>query len=308
MGDWKFGSFFYGAGYSTSSGLGAGKLHTMGGTLRFAPYVEAYHASFLDTLQDYCDQTIDYSESSYKSFMALNSDEAFFGAGYVLSNFPSLHDMFGKFMVGLDIDSLFSNIFENSLAVPEIDALTETNISLTNDNIVKDLIPKFVLSMRSLNAVVSSSFIIGKTVLEERRVKLRATISANLKYLLIPDITERWIDSLNQKKKVIFSYAFIMKLQFMAKLDTDRYNYRLTLRHILWPFMILEYKRAALAALRGPKVKEVSLRERSDFSKGLLISSYWMMGISIGSYFGPIGAIIGGIIGYLVGLAIVLFE
>ena len=275
---------------------------------RFAPYVEHLHASFLDIVRSHVNQTVSYSESPYFNFTTVDSDNAFFGSGYMLSNFPALHDMFGKFMAGLDIDNLFSKIFENSLATPEIDALTETNLSLVDDNIVKDLIPQFVLSMRSLNAVVSSSFIVGKTVLEERRVKLNAVISADLRYLLIPDITKRWIDTLNQKKKVIFSYAFIMKLQFTAKLDVDRYNYRLLARHALWPFTVLEYERAALAALQGPKTRKSSVKERSNISKVLLVASYTVQGAMIGSYFGPWGTVIGAVIGFVIGLAIMLFE
>jgi hypothetical protein len=275
---------------------------------RYASYIEDRHRSFLDIIRSYRDQTISYSESPYFSFATIDSDSAFLGTGYVLSNFASLHDMFGKFMAGLDIDSLFSEIFEDSLVIPEIDALTDAKLTLVDDNIMKDLIPQFTLSMRSLNAVISSSFIIGKTVLEERRTKLNAILSADFRYLLIPDITKRWIDSLNQKKKVIFSYAFAMKLQIMAKHDTDRYNYRLTLRHILWPFTVLEYERAALAALQSPITKKSSVKERSNISKVLMVASYTVSGALIGSYFGPWGTVIGAVIGFVIGLAIMFFE
>lgn len=277
--------------------------------IRYSPYVEIKHDSFLNIIRSFRDQTMEYSDSPYFNFTVVDSDDAFFGAGYVLSNFPSLHDMFGKFMAGLDIDNLFSKMFESSLVIPEIDALTETNLSLVDDNIVKDLIPQFVLSMRSLNAVVSSSFIIGKAVLEERRAKLNAILSADFRYLLIPDITKRWIDSLNQKKRVIFSYAFIIKLQFLAKHDIDRYNYRLLARHALWPFAVLEYERAALAALQGdPRIPKKRVRGRSTISKGLSVMSYAYMGGVIGSYFPPWGTLIGIVIGIIIGVAIMLFE
>lgn len=277
--------------------------------LRYADYLENAHERLLDSIQLYINQTVDYSESPYLSFATIDSDDAYFGSGYVLSNFPSLYDMFGKFMTGLDIDSLFSDLFESSLKIPEIDSLTNANLGLTDDNIIKDLIPQFVLSMRSLNAVVSSSFVIGKAALEERRVKLNAILSANLRYLLIPDITKRWIDSLNQKKKVIFSYALILKLQFLAKLDTDRYNSKFTVQHILWPFTVLEYERAALASLRRPVPKKsVMAKVRSTLSKSLLVASYTITGAYLGSFFGPWGTLIGGVIGFVVGLVIMLVE
>lgn len=277
-------------------------------TIRHADHVEAHHGEFLNIVKSFCDDTKEYSESPYASFAVVYSDDAFFGTGYVLSNFPSLYDMFGKFMAGLDIDSMFSELFDNSLSIPEIDNLTKTDLSLADDNIVKDLIPQFALSMRSLNTVVSSSFIIGKAVLEERRAKLNAILSANFRYLLIPDITKHWIDSLNQKKKVIFSYAFIIKLQFMAKIDTERYNYRLMFRHLMWPFIVLDYKRSAIAALICAVPKKQEIRERSVISKVLLVASYTIQGAVIGSYFGPWGTVIGGVLGFIIGLAIMFFE
>lgn len=276
---------------------------------RYADYVETRHSALLEAVGTYRDQVMDYSESPYLSADLLDSDVAILGTGYLLSDYPSLFDMFGKFMSGLDIDSLFSEIFGDTLKIPEVDALTTANLSLTDDQMVEDLIPEFAFSMRSLNAVISSSFIMGKAALEERRTKLRAVISSNFILLLIPDITKRWIGVLNHKKKVIFSYAFILKLQFMARSDTDRYNYRLTTRHSLWPFTVLEYERAALAALQGttPKKRDIT-RKRSPTSKVLLVMSYWLTGMTIGSYFGPWGAVIGAVIGIVVGLAIMFFE
>lgn len=277
--------------------------------IRYANYVESSHSKLLNTVRTYRDQLMDHSESPYLSVDSLDAEIAFLGTGQCLSDFPSLHDMFGKFMAGLDIDSLFSELFSDTLAVPEIDALTEANTNLIDDNFIEDLVPKFTLAMRSLNTVMSSSFVIGKVALEDRRVRLRPNLNAALRYPLIPTITKRWIDSLNHKKRVIFSYAFSLKQQFLTETDTDRYNYRLTTRHNLWPFAILEYERAALGVFRShkPRKREITSK-RSTLSAILLTMSYMVTGMVIGNLFGPYGAILGSVIGIGVGLAIVFTE
>lgn len=276
---------------------------------RYAPYVETAHGRFLNDIGNYRAQTVAYSESPYLVHADVSIQDAFLGVGYALSNFSALHDMFGKFMAGLDIDELFKDIFGSVLELPEIDNLTKAQLSLTDDKIVAGLLPQFALSMRSLNAVISSSFIIGKSLLEDRRTKLLNTINSDLKYLLIPTITKRWIDSLNFKKQIIFSHAFILKFYHLTKLDADRFDYKIAFRHTMWPFIVLDYERAALAALQGPTPRKKSeIKERSNVSKVLLVASYTVQGAVIGSYFGPWGTVIGAVIGFAIGLAIMLFE
>lgn len=280
-----------------------------GGTIRYAPYVESMHSSFLNSAALYRTNISDWENSPYKNHKDLDYDGVFFGVGYMLSSFPSLYDMFGKFMAGFDVDSLFSTIFGESLELPEVKSLTNAQVAQKDDDILTDIIPQFVLAMRDLNTVVSSSFVIGKALLEERRVRLVNEISSDLRYFLIPSATRRWIDSLNFQKKVVVIQAFLLKLYTQVRLEIDRSNYRTHLRHALWPFTVMGYERIALAALRGTTGGMAdTIRKRSQMSKGFLIASYVATGAYVGSSWGPYGTLIGGAVGLVVGIAIVMLE
>lgn len=273
--------------------------------IRYAAYVEDHHHSFLHDIKTVREATIDNSPLSTYAF--IDADRAFIGAGYMLSDFPSLYDMFGKFMAGLDICDLFHDAFGNILTPDEIDANRKAEREFIDIEITTKLIPNFVRSMRDLNAVASSSFIIGKTLIEQRGAKALANFGANLRYSMIPLIAGKWTAAMNFQKTVIIDYAFTMKNYISSKMLIDEVNYRKLSENFLWPFTVLEYERAAVAALQATRELEKQLK-RSNLSKGLLVASYTMMGAQIGSYFPPYGTIIGGVIGFIVGIAIMLLE
>lgn len=273
-------------------------------TIRYASYVESHHHSFLHEIEKVREATIDDSPLSTYTF--IDADEAFL-AGYILSDFSSLYDMFGKFMAGLDICDLFQDAFRDLLTPAEIDVNRKAERKLISIDITTKLIPNFVRSMRDLNAVTSSSFIIGKTLIEQRGVKTLAEFGANLRYSMIPLIAGKWTAALNSQKTVIVDYAFTMKNYISSKMLVDEVNYRKLSENFLWPFTVLEYERAAVAAMQATKEIEKQLK-RSNLSKGLLVASYTMTGAQIGSYFPPYGTIIGGIVGFIIGIAVILLE
>lgn len=276
-------------------------------TIRYADYVETHHHQFLNEIEKTRAQTI--NDSPFSTYTFVDTDEAFLGAGYMLSDFPSLYDMFGKFMAGLDVCDLFQDAFKDILTPDEIDKNRKAEKEFIDIEITTKLIPTFVRHMRDLNAVASSSFIIGKTMIEQKGVKALANFGANLRYSMIPLIAGKWTAALNFQKTAIIDYAFTMKNYISSKMSVDEVNYRKLSKDLLWPFTVLEYERAAVATMQYSKnIERKKQQGRSDVSKGCLITSYAIMGAQIGYYFPPWGTLIGGIIGFIIGVAIILLE
>jgi hypothetical protein len=94
-------SFDYDGDMALCSGGGGGDTET---TVRYAGYIEDKHKDFLNVVAAQRANIID--DSPYAGFVDIDIDPAFFGTGYLISSFPSLYDMFGKFMAGLDIDTI----------------------------------------------------------------------------------------------------------------------------------------------------------------------------------------------------------
>lgn len=275
--------------------------------IRYAPYIEEKHHDMLWLSAYHRDQVINSPPSTSS---ALEIEGIFLGAGYILSDFPSLYDMFGKFMAGLDIDVIYKKIFGETITESEINPYIQAEAAMIDLDITAKTLPTFLSALRGLNAVTSSSFVIGKSNIENKRIKALAKISSDLKHRLISLISDRWKTSLDWNKNVVTLHAFNLKLYLMSKMTVDETNYGKKLENSLWPFKVLEYNRAALAALtRASTAMKKRAAERSAVSKGLLVCSYTVTGISLGSSIGgPYGALIGGVVGFIVGVAIMLLE
>ena len=253
-------------------------------TLRYAPYIEAQHSNFLSTVAANRNAVI--GSSPFAGYVDIEVDDAFFGVGYLVSSFPSLYDMFGKFMAGLDVDVLWTQIFEDTVNSTVVGTLVAAEAALMDDDIDTTVIPRLQTGMRDINAVMGSSYVIGKAIVEDARVKALAKFSADLKYRLIQVASGRWTTHLEWNKSVIGVYAELMKFYFAAKVDVDEANYAMAAKNKLWPFTVLDFERAALGALQGAMNTKTDVAGASTASKvlgaalsggamGALVGSAW---------------------------------
>lgn len=266
-------------------------------TLRYAPYVEAHHQTFLNIVANERDAVLD--ESPYENYTAIAYEDAFFGAGYTMASFPSLYDMFGKFMAGLDIDALFTQILNDSLDNAAIANAVSVHATELSDDLEQDAKPRFVTGLRDINSVLSSSFIVGKAMMETSRTKALSKYRSELDKAMIPIATQRWQAHLDWNKTVVMTYAEVMKLYFSAAMDLDNHNYGMVARDRLWPFEVLEYNRAALGALQGATKSSSSGGGASTEQK---VIGGALSGAAAGAMVGgPWGAVIGGVLGAAAG-------
>lgn len=279
------------------SGGGGGDSET---TVRYAPYIEEHHSNFLDDIQTYVDLLKD--DSPYDGYVDLDIGPAFFGTGYTLASFPSLYDMFGKFMAGLDVDTLFDQVLDDTLngnAVSNVIAAEAVSLS---DDLEETAIPRFTTGMRDINSVLSSTFIVGKAMMETARTKALSKFSAEIRYRLIPAAIQRWESHLKWNEAVVRVYIDMLKLYIVGKIDTDKHNYSIATKDALWPFTVLDFQRAALGALQGATSSKKTAGE--DDSVGSAIGGA-MAGASAGymiSEGNPLGAAIGGALGFAASL------
>jgi hypothetical protein len=253
--------------------------------IRYAPYIEARHSDFLLSL--YSARVGAISNSPFAGYTDIEVDDAFFGAGYTISSFPSLYDMYGKFMAGLDIEALWTQEYNDTINSPVVNDLIAAEGALIDDEIETTSLPRLQTGMRDMNAVMSSSFVIGKSLIEDTRTKLVAKFSADLKYRLVPVAQERWNTHLNWNKLTVGTYAEIMKLYFSAKTDVDEINYAMAAKNTLWPFTVLDFERAGIGALQGSTTSKQDVAGASTASRVL---SGALTGAAMGA---QVGALIG---------------
>jgi hypothetical protein len=273
-------------------------------TIRYAPYIESHHQTFLDSIATAVASTL--NNSPFTGYVPIDYLSGFFGVGYVISSFPSLYDMYGKFMAGLDIDALYTQILEDSVNNPAINNLVSDHASELSDDIIQNASPRLVTGLRDINSVVSSSFIVGKAMLETARTKALSKYDLSLRVTMLPIAESRWSAHLNWNKGVIMTYAEIMKLYFSCAMDLDNHNYSMVTKDILWPFTVLDFQRAALGAMQGASNSKSDVAGASTTQKvigGALTGAAAgaMAGAAYGSIAGYPGAIVGGVVGAVLG-------
>lgn len=287
-----------------SGGKGNAKTETR---IRYAKYVESKHKDFLNEIVTRRNAAID--NSPYEDIDDVPYDVGFFGTGFLLADFPSLYDMYGKFMAGLDIEDLFNQVFEDTVNGANVGILVDAERDLMDDDIEQTIIPRYQVGMRDINSVVSSSFVVGKSIIEAARTKQLAKFSAELRYRLIPVAEARWGHHLDWNKAVVMTYAELMKFYFSGKMDMEQHNQNVVEKNALWPFTVLEYERAALGALQGATNSKQS---GGGGGKATGAISGALSGAAMGGMIGPMvtgaatggppGAMIGGVLGLAAGL------
>jgi hypothetical protein len=266
-------------------------------TIRYANYIESKHKDFLNEMQD--QRIAVMSNNPFSGYTDIDYLNGFFGVGYVISSFPSLYDMYGKFMAGLDIDSLYTQILNDSVNSPVINNLVSQHAIDLEDDIVENADPRFVAGMRDINAVVSSSFVVGRAMMEVGRTKAISKYDAGLRYAMLPVAADRWARHLEWNRSVIMTYAEIMKLYFSTAMDIDGKNYELAAKEALWPFTVLDNERAALGALQGATNSKSDVAGASTAQKAI---GGALTGAAAGAMVGGVpGAVIGGVLGAATG-------
>jgi hypothetical protein len=283
-------------------GKGATSGDKMETTTRFADYIENHHKLFLDIMAEKTHTIMDLSP--FSDYTDIEVEAGFFGTGYVLSSFPSLYDMYGKFMAGLDIEYLFDQAFKDTTDGAIVHDLTSEHASELSDDLENVVIPRYEVGMRDINAVMSGTFVIGKAMLETKRIKEVSRFDAELRYRMLPIAVERWKTHLEWNKQVTATYMDVLKLYIDSALAVDGHNYEMHVKDSLWPFTVLDYERVALGCLTGATKQTSDVAGASSTKAGRAIGGGMygaaggaMVGAKMGAWGGPIGAAVGGILG-----------
>lgn len=283
-----------------------GKAKTQG-MIRFAPYIEEQHKEFLATVAS--KRNLLLEASPFENPEALRTEELFFGIGFDLAGFTSLYDNWSFQMWDSDINVIYTDIFRETTSGSMVGELVAAESKLVDDDMLASSIPRFETGMRDINSVMTSSFIIGRALIEDARVKAITKFSAELQFRLLPIAVERWSRQLEWRKSVVATEMELMRFYLQASMDRIQHDQEVSVKHTLWPFTVLDYERAALGALTGAsKTTTTAQGGGGSLMKGLVGAGTGALGgagagAMIGAAGGPISALGGAVIGGIMGLA-----
>lgn len=235
-----------------------GKNSAGNSEIRFAPYLESAHYKMINKggsdLLTYsvfgCINTA-FDNSPYSEYTDVAAEDGFLGVGYQVGQFPSLFDMYGKFMASLDVESLWSETYASTVTGPEVGAAVEAHSDILQDEIETKILPDLLLGYRSLNAVNSSAFALSIGQVYGAKVKSISQFASQLQLHMIDLVQSRWAGHLDWNKSVITVYSDMLKLFYSAKFDADARNMEFAVKDKLWNLSLFDYARAIVGTLNG---------------------------------------------------------
>ena len=277
------------SGGKGGSSSGSGKTE-----VRYAPYLEEAHNQALKKLKPMVEAAL--GKSPYGNYEKLPVKEAMFGEDYVLTDFPSMWDMYGKFMAGLDVEDLWSQMYTRVTRGPEIADAVSAQSAMLQDEIDTRVNPQWLAGMRDINAVHSSAFITGKAIIQDSKIKAVSKFAGDIRIESFKVSASMWHKHLDWNAAVIEAYREMFRFYFVAHMDEREDHMRWDAKHLMWDLNTMEHVRGMLGALGGGHpIKDENVPSPMQRSLGAAISGA-AAGASIG---GPMGAFIGGGLGLI---------
>lgn len=276
-------------------------------TIRYAPHIEQNHKLLLggnwNSNVAICVNNA-LGQSPYKDYERYDIDDAFFGRvpgdpsrTYEIRNFPSLFDMFGKFMAGLDVHVLWSDVYEDTVHGPEIAAAVSSQAELLDNEVRTKVLPQFLAGMRDINAIQSTTFVIGKAIIADSQVRQMNEFQSRLRLSAVELSGQLWRSHLDWSKGVIATYLEMTKLYYATRLDVDTKQLEYESLNRLWDLNLFDDARAMLGALNGSAATTNKNKPSQAVSAIGGALSGAAMGAAVGGPYAPITAAAGAVLG-----------
>jgi hypothetical protein len=259
--------------------------------VRYAPYLEEAHQKALEYYEE--DFLAARGASPYGDYVVLPFKDAMVDHDYELRDYPSLWDMFGKFMAGLDVHKLWHQTYQNVAYDGEVAAAISAHSEMLRDDIDSTVMARFLSGMRDINSVNASSFVVGKAIIYDAHVKSVSKFATELRMAALKLSGTMWSRHLDWSQAVIQVYQEMMKLYFVAHIDMEKDRLEYQAKDAMWDLNLYEHTRGILGALGGGSpITDQNVSQAQSAIGGAISGA--AAGYMVG---GGTGAVIGGLLG-----------
>lgn len=289
-----------------SGGGGGGGSDTQTNYIRYAPYVESRHQSFLTEVATRRSTIGRPGDSPYRSYSGPDLNLIFFGTGSTIGSFTALYRQYDVLFTDYDEDEAYRLLFDNTMSSSQTKDLIKAQRQALSDDLEAEALPRLMLGARDVNAMQGSTYIVAKAMLEEARLKEVNKFAADTRYKMINVAMDRWKIALTWRQQKFKQYQDLHKFYLASMFDFTSQEYGMKAKDVLWPFTVLEHERAALGALQGAKTNTHVAGDEGGGVAGALGGA--LSGAAAGAMIGgetlnpfavAAGAVIGGIAGAL---------
>ena len=244
-------------------------------TYHFAPYLEAAHQSLIVAAWN-AFYIIAADASPWDGFDLEDADLWFLGS-VNLAVMP-VYDIVQTYVTGVDLEGLYASIYTASVNDPVTNALISAQDTNLQDDIDQNAVPRMNAGLRDINAVMSSSFITNKALLQAQKTKAMATFAADVKMKGVDVAVHRWTRTLDWNIQATDSYIKFSHIRWQAKFDYINTETELILKRMLWPFTALDMMKGIISTLNGAGGGEVKGVSKTQALMGGILGGVSMLG------------------------------
>jgi hypothetical protein len=294
------------------------------GPVEYPAYMKNWHAAALIATGDFLSVTLTgamnetFSNNPYLTQPTISADEIMLG-GKVLSSYTTPFSFLSTFVL-LNVSTLISSFRLdspiNSLLKDtnlDVDNITEAELRLVESQLEKDL-SNFKANLRSINAVMSSAFVVGDAILRSSKILpiiendiTQRQVGLRTQVILIEQremlSLRSSIAAVEMRKSILSLIGTFSQLYTVIETTVENSNLEISAKGSLWDLQVFQYGGNFLGSIRGKVALWVDPGETGlAMSYGQGILSGISMGAQIGSCFGPMGTVIGVVVGAVVGV------
>lgn len=236
-----------------------------------------------------------FGNSPFLGASAYNPDEPI---AAMLTASEKLEDLVNLLSRGTGLDEVISKILSDEYIGDAVEAHSKE----IGDILESNTIPRFEAGMRNINAVVTSSFIIGRALLEEAAAKQVAKFSAELRQQAFGELALQVAQlKLDYRYRLSALTIEANRMKIVAKKEEADSNIKIEESHALWDLEVFKYGGNLLGSIQGTAVSTGDNRWDSRPAAGSVIGGA-LSGAAAGAYIGgKTGAAVGGPVGAVVG-------
>ena len=283
-----------------SSGGGGGA-----GVVDYPAYMKNVHEDFLtnalDTMSTSLVEAMNAAIGS-SPYIGDNAYDPDVDLAAMLASVETFQDLVTLLSAGTSLDALIASVLDDT----RIDnAVTEFSEDL-GDRLTSEVLPRFEAGMRDINAVVSSAFAIGKSIMETQQTRQVSKYSADLHNKAFSDDALQVIAlKLEFQKNASHMTSEANRIKIVAKKEEIEGNIEIDEADASWDLGVFTHGANMLAGIGGgvigseKKKKNVAGSTIGGAMTGAVAGA--MVGSKIGSVGGGYGALIGAVLGAAAG-------
>jgi hypothetical protein len=276
-------------------GGGGGSTETI---VRYPDYMEEAHEDYIETIQELIEAAT--GQSPYADYDPVLIDEGFFGIipgdypnTWGALNFPSLWDMYGKFVGDNDVHVLWAQHYEDVIHGPEIANAISAHADNLEAEAQRSVYPRFNAGMRDINAVQSTAFIVGRSIIESEIIRQVNDFGSRIRMNAVQLSAELWKGHIQWSQNAISLYLDMFVKYYATRMDIDRAELEYADKDVQYDMNLWDHMRAALGAMSGAASASGGKPSQAQSALAGAMGGA-SMGFAIG---GPWGAAAGAVIG-----------